>query len=669
MGYINSKILKFSIAFLCGILTVHFFEIPLNFLLFSSAIIVGFFLFFFFKAKFQLYQLPYFGICCYLLLFFFGSISYQLKLPENRPNYFSNFITSEDNFLRLQLTEELKPNFQKRFIAEVEQVIYSQDSTNGKSVFGKILVGLPLKSSLKVGQEIIVLAKTTHINPPLNPYQFNYSKYMKFQGIFHQIQLSGNEVLIPQKPSAPLIAKTRNALLKTLTELGLKKDELGVIQALILGERKAISDELYQNYASAGAIHILAVSGLHVGIILLLINFLLKPLQQLKWLKFTLTLIGIWSFALLTGLSASVVRASLMFSFVAFGLQINRKVNLLNTLFSAFLILILINPFYVFQVGFQLSFAAVFSIALFQPKFNKLWKPKYKIVRFFYQIITVSICAQIGVLPLSLFYFHQFPGLFLLTNIVILPGLGLLLISGILILFLGIFDILPEMLVNLYSILVKNLNNFIAWVASQERFIINDIHLSHFSVLFLFSSIISIFFLLQQKRKVQVFATLASIILFQISILFDQYQQASEEIFILNKPGSSIIAKKNSQQLNLYGNNLNDTSWSYLEDFKIAENISNLEFYKLDNFYILKQKRILVIDSSANFNFPEFNPNILLLSNSPKVNLQRAIEVLKPDLIIADASNYRNLIKLWKQTCVNKKVPFYQTGKKGAFNY
>jgi len=372
---------------------------------------------------------------------------------------------------------------------------------------------------------------------------------------------------------------------------------------------------------------------------------------------------------LLTGLSSSVVRASFMFSFVAFGLQINRKTNLLNTLFSAFFVLILINPFYVFQVGFQLSFAAVFSIALFQPKFSKLWHPKYKIVRFFYQIITVSICAQIGVLPLSLFYFHQFPGLFLLTNIVILPGLGILLISGILILILGIFDFLPEVLVHFYSILVENLNHFIAWVASHGRFIINDIHISHFSVLFLFGIIISSFFLLQQKKKKQVLLTLVSILLFQISLFFDQYQHSSEEIFILNKSGSSIIAEKKANLLNLYGNAQNDSSWSYIDDFKIAEKISNIEFKELKNFYELKQKRIMVIDSTALFNFPKFNPDILLLFNSPKVNLNRVIEVLKPDLIIADASNYTSFIELWEQTCLNKKVPFYQTGKKGAFNY
>jgi len=669
MGFINSKILKFSIAFLCGILAVHFFEIPLVLIFISSGIIFPIFIFFFFRAHIQLYQQAYFGISCYLILFLLGSISYELKSPENRSQYFSNLVQSNEDFLQLKLTEVLKPNFQKRFIAEVHRVTLSQDSTKSMPTSGKILVGIPLKSNLEVGQKITVPAQITNISPALNPHQFNYAEYMKFQGVFYQIQLSEHQILIHQNPAPPLRTKLRVSLLQALQDTGFKKDELAVIKALILGERNDISDELYQSYAAAGAIHILAVSGLHVGIILLLINFLLKPLQQSKWLKLTITVIGIWSFAVLTGFSASVVRASLMFSFVAFGLQINRKINLLNTVFSAFFILIIINPLYIFQVGFQLSFAAVFSIALFLPRFHKLWYPKQRIVRFFYQIITVSLCAQIGVLPLSLFYFHQFPGLFLLTNIVILPVLGVLLVSGISILILGILGIRPEILIDFYSFLVEKLNEFIKWVASQENFIIKDIHLSAFSALLLFGVIISLFFLLQQKQKKHVFLVLTAIIVFQISLLTDQYQHASHEIFILNKSRNSIIAEKKGRRLNLYSNHLKDSSWSYIDDFKIAEKISNIRFKELDNFYELKHKRILVIDSAGLFNFPEFKPDIVLLSNSPKINLERAIKILKPGIIIADASNYPNFIKLWKQTCIHKKVPFYQTGKKGAFNY
>ncbi|MDN3596333.1 ComEC/Rec2 family competence protein [Zunongwangia endophytica] len=668
MGYTNIKILKFSIAVLCGILTAHYTQIALSYFLISAGITILFFLLSFFRSARQLYQKSYFGVCCYVLLFLFGSISYQLKFPENQHNYFSHFITSENDLLSIKLKEELKPNFQKRFIAEVDHII-SSENTLKAAVKGNILIAVPLQSEIEVGQQLIIPASVKPIKSPLNPHQFDYSEYMKFQGIFHQIQLSEDQILFSKNLETSFIENPRTRLLKSLNSSGFEKEELAVIKALILGDRTSISNEIYSKYASAGAIHILAVSGLHVGIVLLLLNFILKPIRQLKWLKFLLTLAGIWGFAILTGFSASVVRASLMFSLIAFGLQINRKVNLLNTLFSAFFVLILINPFYVFQVGFQLSFAAVFSIALFQPKFNKLWYPNNKLIRLLYQTLTVSICAQIGVLPLSLFYFHQFPGLFLLTNIVILPGLGVLLISGIFILILSVFGILPKMLIDLYSFLIEKLNQYISWIASQETFIIREINLSVPAVIFLFGIILSTFFALQHKKKKYIFYVFCGIILFQISMLFEQFEHSSEEFFILNKSGSTVIAEKKSQNLTLYGNNEKDTNWQYLKNFKLHEKISNIEVHKLQNFYLLKEKRILLIDSTGLYNFPKFNPDILLLSNSPKVNLKRVIEVLDPPMIMADASNYQSFIQLWRATCANKKIPFYHTGKKGAFNY
>ncbi|WBL26092.1 ComEC/Rec2 family competence protein [Zunongwangia sp. HGR-M22] len=668
MGYTNIKILKFSIAVLCGILTACYTKIELSYFLISAGITILFFLFSFFRSTRQLYQESYFGISCYVLLFLFGSISYQLKFPENQHNYFSHFITSENDLLSIKLKEELKTNFQKRFIAEVDHIISTKNDVK-TAVKGEMLIALPLQSKIEVGQKLIIPALVQPIRSPLNPHQFDYSEYMKFQGIFNQIQLSEDQIIYIKNRETSFMANPRTSLLKSLTSAGFKKEELAVIKALILGDRTSISDKIYSEYASAGAIHILAVSGLHVGIVLLLLNFILKPLQQLKWIKFLITLAGIWAFALLTGFSASVVRASLMFSLIAFGLQINRKVNLLNTIFSAFFVLILINPFYVFQLGFQLSFAAVFSIALFQPKFNKLWYPNNKIIRLLYQTITVSICAQIGVLPLSLFYFHQFPGLFLLTNIVILPGLGVLLISGIFVLILSVFGILPKTLIDLYSFLIEKLNQYIAWIASQDAFIFREIHLSVPAVIFLFGIILSSYFLLQLKKRKYVFYVFCGIILFQISILFEEYEHSSEEIFILNKSGSTLIAEKKSEKLTLYGNKAKDTNWRYFENFKLEERISNIEFHKLQNFYLLKEKRILLIDSTTLYNFPEFNPDILVLSNSPKVNLNRVIQVLEPTMIVADASNYPSFIQLWKATCANKKIPFYQTGKKGAFNY
>ena len=202
-------------------------------------------------------------------------------------------------------------------------------------------------------------------------------------------------------------AKLRTQVQEALKIYNFKKSELAVINALLLGQRQAVSKELITDYQRAGAIHILAVSGLHVGIILLILSFLLKPIERMKYGTFIKTLcivILLWTFAFIAGLSASVVRAVTMFTFLAIGLFFKRKYVVEFSFISSLFFLLLINPMFLFEVGFQLSYLAVFGILWTQPKIYSIWKPTFKIIDFFWQLCTVSIAAQIGILPLHLLF-------------------------------------------------------------------------------------------------------------------------------------------------------------------------------------------------------------------------------------------------------------------------
>ena len=254
---------------------------------------------------------------------------------------------------------------------------------------------------------------------------------------------------------------------------------MGIIQALLLGQRNSISTETYDNYKDAGAVHILAVSGLHIGILLLLLQFLFRPLEILpkgRTIKLVVIVLLLWCFAFLAGLSASVVRAVTMFSFVAYALYLNRPSNTFNILaLSMFFILLLFNPMLLFQVGFQMSYAAVFSIVWIYPMLQRFWTPKNSVLQKIWQLLSVSIAAQLGVLPISLFYFHQFPGLFFISNLLIVPFLGLLLGMGILVMVLALLDILPDFLVLWYNRIISLMNSVVEWVAQQEAFIFKNI--------------------------------------------------------------------------------------------------------------------------------------------------------------------------------------------------
>ena len=239
-------------------------------------------------------------------------------------------------------------------------------------------------------------------------------------------------------------------------------NEIEIVKALILGQKKDINKQLYSDYAAAGAIHILAVSGLHVGIIYFILITLLRPLKRLfkhELIISIIIVISLWGFAFLTGLSPSVIRAVTMFSFFAFAKAINRETNTINTLFLSYFTLLIINPLWLFHIGFQLSYLAVLSILWLLPLFNKVYCPKNYFARKIWDIFTVTLAAQTGIFPLSIYYFHQFPGLFFMTNLIILPFLGVLLGGGIILIILSIFNVIPEWFALTYNYLIKFMNS------------------------------------------------------------------------------------------------------------------------------------------------------------------------------------------------------------------
>ncbi len=460
----------------------------------------------------------------------------------------------------------------------------------------------------------------------------------------------------------------REHLISKLKAKGFSKDQLAVFQALILGKRSDINDELYKSYAAAGAIHILAISGLHIGIILLLLNYIFNPQERIKYgrlLKSILLIVILWSFAIITGLSPSVVRAVTMFSFIAVGMQIKRKTSLLNSIFLSLFFLLLIDPYYLFQAGFQLSYLAVLGIVIFQPFIYKIFHVKYPVIDYFWKLVSVSIAAQIGVLPLSLFYFHQFPGLFLLTNIIVLPLLGIILISGLFIIVLAVFNILPEFIGNLYANLIDVLNQFVQFIAGIETLVITNISFSSLQMISAYLLILSLVILLKKKTFIPFVAFLVSVLIFQFSTLYKKLDTPNAEALVFHKTKHSAIAVKERNQLHLFKDENIDMSFS--KDYERERNLEAKDHLNIPTVLYLAGHRTIIVDSSRSFYIPEFNPEIIILRNSPKINLERLISELKPKQIVADGSNYLFYIDLWRKTCRDKKIPFHYTGEKGAY--
>jgi competence protein ComEC len=656
-----------------GVILGLYLELPVNFLFLPFIILLSVFLLTYFRSRRLFLQDMAFGIPVYLLFIFFGISSTTLQHPGNIPSHYIHLLQdkTETSIVKGDISEKLKPGlFHDKYILNTREI-------NGHPVTGKILLNISRDSLItpfEVGHSLALAGEIRDINSPLNPYQFDYRRHMEKLGVYRQINTEPDEILELGKESGglrTLAGNIREGIITRLRNYHFEPDELAIIQALLLGQRQEISQEIYSNYAAAGVIHILAVSGLHVGIILLLLNRLLVPLERYRYgriIKMISLLLLLWGFALLAGLSPSVVRAVSMFSFVAVGMQLKRRTSVLNTLFMSLMVLLLINPGFIQQVGFQLSYAAVFSIVLIQPHIYRIYKGESKLIKYFWGILSVTIAAQIGVLPLSLFYFNQFPGLFFISNLVILPFLGFILGLGILILLLARLNLLPEILADLFGWMIATLNAFVSWAASNERYIFENIGFSLLLCLVSYLMVIAFIYLLKAPRFKSIALLLVTVILFQLALFYERFTSVDQEFVVFHKSRNTVLGKKQNDLLRLQ-HNLTEPppSYSFIKDYSTHQNIDLIASQPLGNLINLGSQNILRVDKDGIYDIPGLSPEIILFTNSPQINMERLLDLHSPNIIIADGSNYPSFIKQWRKTAEENGIRFHATGIDGAF--
>lgn len=659
-----------------GIITSFYFHIyPLHILLICGifTLLIGVLLHF---TKTIISRLPWLNFLLCFTFFCTGISTQSIHTQSHLKNHYTKVIDStaqEVHSVQFRIHEVLKPGiYHDRYIAKILSV-------NNIKASGTILLNVEkdsLKNDLPVDAIFVARTEFRSLNPPLNPHQFDYKSYLKKKHIYHQLFVESHSLLkLDSRPSTLVgyAGQVREKVNIKLNAYNFDPDELAIINALLLGQRQDISSEIYDSYTQAGAIHILAVSGLHVGIILLLLNHTLQFLDFLKHgrtLKIVVLVILLWSYAIIAGLSASVVRAVTMFTVFAIAMNLKRPTNVYNTLaISAFLIL-LFKPNFLFDVGFQLSYLAVLAIVSIEPLLSGLWHPNYKIVSFFWRTLTVTIAAQFGIIPLSLYYFHQFPGLFFLSNLVIIPFLGLILGLGFCVIILALCNLLPLFLVDTYGNIISTLNTFVTWVSKQEAFLFQNIPFSLEYVLFSYLVLISAFFCLTFKNYKSVIFLLTTVIGFQVFTIYEKSTE-SNAFVVFHKSRHTVIGLKTNSHLQVH-HNLNTDSLlteNLIANYFVGEQIKTIDTANIKRVYAFDNKKMLVVDSLNVYQVKRFSPDIVLLRNSPKINLSRLIDSLMPKLIISDGSNFRSYQERWAKTCKTKKIPFHQTNKKGAFIY
>lgn len=444
---------------------------------------------------------------------------------------------------------------------------------------------------------------------------------------------------------------------------------MNVALALILGQQQDISSDIIQDYQYSGATHILSVSGLHVGFIMLFINFILNPIPNTRkgsLIKLISILLSLGAFAIISGLSPSVLRSVVMFSFLAIGNHLRRSGSIYHTLLVSMFLILLCEPYFLFDVGFQLSYLALFFIVWLQPLLKQIWTPKNKIQITIWNALTVSFAAQIGTLPLCLYYFHQFPGLFFVTNIIIIPILSFIMIAGIIVMILAIFMSPPAIIIEIFEKSIYLLNKTIHIVASFEWFVIRDISFNFYYLLTFYIFIISAIFWSKKPNYNQFVFLLITIVLLQLSFIYTKKEiENTNELIVYNTKKNTLLSERTGKKITLF---TNDTlSKNSILNAYLVGNFGKLSSTnKIKNVLYFNGKKISIIDSSGIYE-TRIQPDILILTQSPKINLDRILEDLHPKIIIADASNSYSIQKTWKYTCLKKNIPFHAMREKGYY--
>ena len=675
MKVLQFPLARMTIGFLTGILVAYYFKPTPSFvfeLLFIASCV---FVIAYFFSKRNAANAIYFGLATYFLAFGIGASTQIIHTDSfQKSNYIhEKSIFDKPHLISVAIKEKLRSSaYNDRYIVLVNQI-------DGKKKSGRILLNVQkdsLNHSFEIGTHLQIKGSLYQNSPAKNPNQFDYGKYLENKQIYAQMYADASDIKmgsIMEKDIWYYTAKLRTKIIRNLEKTHFNKAELHVAIALILGQQQDISPEIIRDYQFAGAVHILSVSGLHIGFILLFVTFILKPFPNTRrgsFIKLIIILLSLSSFGFMAGLAPSVLRSVTMFSFVAIGMYLRRSTNIFHTLLVSMLLILLFEPSFLFDVGFQLSYVALFFILWLQPLLSQLWMPKTVISKYFWDILTVSFAAQIGAFPLSIYYFHQFPGLFFVTNLVIIPFLSIIMGFGVLVMVLAAFDTIPLFLVQFLEWSIFILNKIINSIASLEQFIIQDIPFNWQLLLSVYVLLIATIIWFKKPSFNRMVLAMLTLIVFQITYFQTHGTvQNQMELVIFNTKKSSLIAERNGENITVYANDSLLKSVSKNKTFTSYSmgNFSSLKAKKrLQNLIYFNGKKILIVDSVAVYP-KNSRPDIVILTQSPKINFERFLQTTKPKMVVADGSNFRTIQKLWKATFLKQKIPFHATGEKGFY--
>lgn len=575
----------------------------------------------------------------------------------------------------------------KSFKAEAEiNYLISKDSM--ENVNGKIIIYFrkdTTASKVSFGDRIVFNQNLQEIKNSGNPSAFDFKRYSLFNGITHQVYLTENDFKILNEKNISsfhkFLHKTKTYILEVLKKYIPGKKEQGLAEALLIGYKDDLDKNLLQSYTNTGVVHIIAVSGMHLALLFLILDFIFKPLlrrHRTKWLHPVLVISILWLFTLLTGGAASIVRAAVMFTFIMIGKSMNREPAIYNILAASAFCLLLYNPFWLWDVGFQLSYAAVLSIVIFYKPIYGLVYIKNKLLDWLWSLVAVSIAAQILTTPLSIYHFHQFPVYFLITNLFAVPVSSLILIGELILVFISPIKILAAFFGEILYGVIWWLNTFIERLEQFPFALWDGLQINIAQTILLFVFIAAFSFWLFEKLKTAFWIAMFTLLFFVGIRAFSFYEAAHQQkIIVYNVPKYKAIDFINGRDYYFVGDNelLKD---DFMRNFHIKPSrilhrispVSQLQgLEKIGKWFVFNNKKIILIDSSysAIGTLTPQNVDLAILSGNPRLYIADLLKHIIPAKIVVDGSAPAWRARYWKHDCDSFHIPYYDVTEKGAF--
>jgi competence protein ComEC len=608
----------------------------------------------------------------------------QIKQPSFKADWFGHFYKEKDVVV-IRLLEPLSEK-EKSFKALAE-FISLKNEKGQNSVSGKLMLYFRKDSLLPVlqcGSIIITNKFIPLIQNAGNPGGFDYKRYTMFNGITYQLFLNGADYKVLHQIKQHWFQKwlydTKTYILSVIKKNIRGSEEVSVAEALLIGYRDDLDRDLVQAYSNTGVVHVIAISGLHLGLIYWLLLVLLKPLskqKKLKWLQPVIAVSLLWIFSLLTGAGASVVRAAFMFTIIALGDMLGKKGNIYNSMAISAFVMLLWNPFLLWDVGFQLSYAAVLSIVLFmKPIYYWLNFPN-KLLDKGWQLSAVTLSAQILTLPLCMYHFHQAPNLFLITNFVAVPLSSLILFGEILLIAVSVSPLLSNVVGFILSYFLKWMNSFIKWVDDFSFAVTDGIMHTPLQTILLYLFIgATAVWLLQKNSKALKWSLIFLVLFFGLQSFYHYQTMQQQKLIVYNLSQHAATDMMLGSSYLFTGDTvlLKD---GFLRNFHLKPsriihrtyehaskpNLFSQSVYKInnktifflhENYWFVPQQQKIKVD-------------VLIISHNPKLYIEYLLKSIDPKLIVFDSSNPQWKLKKWKEDCLRFQIPFYTTSEQGAF--